>query len=365
MMLVVMIPSNAYAGTAIAAMDNVFMSQQYQYQDISFNFNDSNTQLPRKGAGPLYDDIFFTDESVYWTRKVDKDGTGYVTPGERPTGSFGFCVDLKKSKLLGAVRKGDLYADCTVRARNYDLDGDISRSVIIPYPIGGYYVKEYASADHDNNSSWGDVTVNSPQITKDAYYLVFSAYGERKGGAANKNLNFDVNSIYGKITDKVGPKVVSISDTATVNGKQYIRQDINKNDPSIYITMDEDCKFNAGSKVLLETNKFGIHEMSAELIYVGEVSSDDSTGHVTYKFRIKLTDPYDSLNGYHYYKVKLDILNTYDTMGNFISQSRQELNNIQCNKFIDMRQPNNTYMSDYKINEMKITDEYGLSSVSY
>jgi len=360
MMVTALIPlNNAYAGTAVAAMDNVYMNNHYQYQDLSYDFGSTNTPLPKKGTGPLYDDIFFTDPDVYWTRKIDKE-IGYIAPGDRPTGSFGFCIDLKESKLLGAVRKGDLYAECTVNSRNYDLDSDFGRAVIIPYNSGGAYLTEYASANHDLNNNWGDVKVTSPYIRNDAYYLIFSGYGERKGGAINKTLNFDVHSIYGKIYDITSPKALNISDTATdQNGNQYIRQDINKNDPSIYVTMDEDCTFESGSKVMLVTSS-GSKSMT-DLIYVGEVSNND--GKVTYKFRISLTG--EMLQMDHYSKVMLHVLKAKDTMGNTIQQSYTDLNKIECSKLIDLQTPYNTYMFNYNLNDMKITDDFGLSSVDY
>ncbi|MEL7646833.1 MAG: DUF5011 domain-containing protein [Sedimentibacter sp.] len=354
------IPFYAYAGTAVPAMDNVSMNKniQYHYQDISYNFDDSSTPLPKKGIGPLYDDIFFTNADVYWTRKIDKT-IGYVTPGERPTGSFGFCIDLKKSKLLGAVKKGDLYAECTVNARNYDLDGDFGKAVIIPYSNTGVYLTEYASAEHDLNNNWGDVKVTSPYIRSDAYYLVFSAYGERRGGAFNTNLNFDVHSIYGKIIDKTGPKVLSISDPATDNsGNQYIRQDINKNDPSIYVTMDEDCTFGVNNTVFLKNT--AEREYITDLIYVGEISNNE--GKVTYKFRINMTGGRSD----HYTNVRLCTLSANDTMGNPLQQAYTDLNRIECSKRMDYQAPLNTYDSKINnLNDMKITDVFGLSSVTY
>ncbi len=367
-MLIVMIPLDmAYAGTAVTAMQNVIMNQQQKYQDISYNFTNQNTPLPRKGSGPLYDDIFFNDPDVTWTRNTGKDENkneiGYVAPGERPTASFGFCVDLKKSKLLGAVRKGDLTSVCTVRAKNYGGDGDFGRAVIIPYDSGGNYLTEYASANYDYNDSWGDMSVSSPYIRKDAYYLVFSAYGERKGGVFNKYCDFYVNSIYGRINDSTGPKVVSISDTATVNGKQYIRQNINKNDPSIYVTMDEDCTFGTGNKVMLDTVKSGTgKQVITDMYYVGEVASDNNTGHVTYKFRISLSDTYGHLAGNHFYKVKITGLYAYDTMGNSLAQNFNELRQIECNKYIDTRAP---YLISNDINNTYVEDEFGLQKVTY
>lgn len=361
MMIVAMIPlNNAYAGTAVPAMDNVLMKSNYQYMDLLYDFSNENTPLPKKGTGPLYDDIFFTDPDAYWTRKIDNT-IGYVTPGERPTGSFGFCIDLKKSRLLGAVKKGDLYAECTVNARNYDYDGDFGKAVIIPYSSGGAYLTEYSSAEYDMNNKWGNISLTSPYIRSDAYYLIFSAYGERRGGVLNKALNFDVHSIYGKIIDKTPPKVVGISDTATDQyGNQFIRQDINKNDPSIYVTMDEDCTFDIGNKVILTRAADGFYpdkyEVSANLIYVGEEKFDYSTGNVTYKFRIDTSQIF----GYHYDKLRLSVLNAKDTLGNRITQSMENIS--QLGKVIDLGKP---YWSHSATNKIGFRDDYGLSNVGY
>lgn len=357
------IPENtAYAGTSVTSMQNVYMNQHYQYQELGYNFDNAGNPIPRKGTGPLYDDIYFDSDAV-WSRKTDG-GINYVTPGERDNAAFAFCIDLEKSKLLGAARKGELYVTASATFRNYSADGDNGKTFVIEYSGGGAYLREHNSAAYDNNGDWyGRGFTSDANIGKDASYLLFGAYGKREGGASNKNLNFDVSNIYGKITDQTGPKVVSISDTATVNGKQYVRQDINKNDPSIYITMDEDCAFSSGNTVSLETEGGTSGSKITELIYVGEAGRDNSTGRVTYKFRINIA--VGRVASGHYTKVRLwNLSGVKDTMGNSIGQTQAQYQAIDCNKLIDTQAPYVTYPVNGDLRTIKVEDKFGLSKVN-
>lgn len=350
-----------YAGTAVTNMENVSMNQHYQYQEISFNFDNAANPIPKKGKGPLYDDIYFDSEAV-WSRKTDN-GINFVTPGERDNAAFAFCIDLEKSKLLGAARKGDLAVSASATFRNYNGDGDTGKTFVIEYNGSGAYLREHNSAAYDNNGDWyGRGFTSDANIGRDAKYLLFGAYGKREGGIANKNLDFDVSSIYGKITDQTGPKVVAVSDTATVNGKQYIRQDINKNDPSIIITMDEDCVFSSDNYVMLET-KNGSNSKVTNLIYVGESGRDSSTGRVDYKFRINMAS--DKVGWGHYTKVRLWYLTGIkDTMGNSIAQTQPQYQQITCDKLIDTQAPYVTYPVNNDPRTIKVEDEFGLSWVN-
>lgn len=353
MMVLLMIPiNNAYASVGVTNMICPKMNDGYQYKDILYDFNNTNTPIPQKTKGPLYDDIYFTNVAT-WTRKSD--GTyNYISPGERGTGSFAFCLNLEESKMLGAAIKGQLSAESTVTFRNYDYDGDIGKAFITPYSSNGSWLNDNFSAALDSNNNWNSMTATA-NIRKDAKYVLFGGYGERFGGVVNKVLNFDVRSLYAKITDKTAPYVISIA-----SQNEYIRQNADKNEPLLYVTMSENCTFGTGNTVSLVRAIDGFYpesiERSANLIYVGENNIDYTNGNVTYQFRIVLSQ----VKGHHWDKVKLSNLNATDTFGNQISQSMTEV--AQINKIIDLRAP---YTSHPSTIATRFGDEYGLSNVSY
>ncbi|HHZ03035.1 MAG TPA: hypothetical protein GX396_08920 [Tissierellia bacterium] len=323
------------------------------YLYATYNY-DYYKQLP-DDKGPVYRNPANLSKPGEWIFDKVDDKT-VVRPGNVENASMGFAIDLKELKLLGAALKGQLAAVNSIYYDNYKGDSEFGQPFIVFYNEKGQVI----------STKWGDAKdvsdwINNTMVEvvpKNTSYIIFGAYGERKGGVGNKALNLMLNSIDGIIYDFTAPWVVEVTNDYPNHlneNNEIIKQNTQAEEPNIYITMSEDCDFPNNMKVTLydEDNK----TTTVGLEQVKNFYTLKSNGDVTYKFRIKVEELYNNNIRKHFTRLQINDFTVSDTVGN-----ENKVTGLTCKKRIDTKPPE--IENDGYPNVFKIRDNFGLGKIT-
>ncbi|MBP1924458.1 hypothetical protein J2Z76_000311 [Sedimentibacter acidaminivorans] len=354
MMVIAMIPMNqAYAAPKVKSMKRVSMSKvpSLHLMHAGFNFS-SYSQMP-DSKGPVYDNPTNEDFNTGTWKKDTIDGKGVAWPGQRDRATMGFCVSLEDHKLLGAALKGQLKAYANAYYDNYKGDKDYGAPFIAKYNRNGGFLGRSNGDNHDV-SNWinNNMTISVPTNTA---YLIFGVRGKRSGGFLNKDLDMNVNNIYGMIKDTTPPDIVRLE-----NGSPHMSAETEKLkqnraalEPNVYITMSEDISSFSNMVVTLTANDGSTYNVGLQ--YLDKDSFNYSNGDVKYKFRI-MTENISVQK--HFEKVTLYSISAKDTIGNTTTNTK----NISCNKRVDTKAP--VINIGNTPNIFNVDDYFGLSKVT-
>lgn len=354
LMILVMIPMNtAYAAPGVKSMKRVTMSLDANNRrfDKGFNFS-SYSQLPNS-TGPVYDNPTNEDFNTGTWHKDTIDGRGVTWPGEKDRATMGFCMGLEEHNLLGAALKGQLYAYANAYYDNYKGDNDYGAPFIAKYNRNGGFIGRSDGTNH-SVSNWinNNMTISVPTNTA---YLIFGVRGKRSGGLFNKDLDLNVNNIYGYVADYTAPEVKLLENASPHMSleTEKLKQNRAALEPNVYLTMSEDISSFSNVVVTLTASDGSTYNVSLQ--YLSKDSINYSNGDVKYKFRI-MTENISVQK--HFEKVTLYSIYAKDTIGNVTTNTK----NISCNKRVDTKNPIINVGSTP--NMFNVEDYFGLSKVT-
>lgn len=354
LMILVMLPINtAYAAPNVKSMKRVTMSLDAANRrfDKGFNFS-SYSQMPNS-TGPVYDNPTNEDFDTGTWHKDTIDGKGVTWPGQKDSATMGFCMGLEEHNLLGAALKGQLKAYANAYYDNYKGDDDYGVTFIARYNRNGGFLGRI-NGDRHSVSNWvnNNMTINVPT---DTAYLIFGVRGERSGGLFNKDLDLNVNNIYGYVADYTAPEVKLLE-----NGSPHMSAETEKLkqnraalEPNVYLTMSEDISSFSNMVVTLTASDGSTYNVGLQ--YLGKDSFNYGNGDVKYKFRI-MTENISVQK--HFEKVTLYSMLAKDTIGNATSNTKS----ISCNKRVDTKNPIINIGSTPNV--FNVEDYFGLSKVT-
>ena len=364
LMVMVMIPINfAYAAPSIKYMTYTTLSKYGSNHSFHAGYNFSSYGQMPDSTGPVYDNPINGDFNNGTWKKDSIDGKGVTRPGERDRAALGFAVNLERQNMLGASINGELTAYANVYYDNYKGDSDYGAPLIAQYRRDGSLIAtDYGSNEDVSNWINNNKTIAVPSGTA---YLIFGAKGKRSGGLFNKDLDFNVNNIYGMVTDNTAPSVVLIeNDNPNVSeNSEKLKQNPVAKEPNVYITMSEDISSFSNAVVRLTASDGSVYDVELESLSLnndnipndldGEINY--STGDVKYKFRIKIENIAVQK---HFVKVTLKTITATDTFGNVTTDSK----GVSCNKRIDTKPPI-INVGDTP-NKFNVEDYFGLSKIT-
>lgn len=354
LMVLAVIPMNTtYATPGVTSMKKTKMSisAANQWMDAGYNFS-SYSQMPNS-TGPVYDDPTNRGHHTGTWKKDKIDGKGVTWPGQRDTATMGFCVSLEDHKLLGAALKGQLKAYVNAYYDNYKGDDDYGVPFMEEYNRDG---KSLGKVDGSKKSVSNWVNNNfTMNVYTNTAYIIFGVRGERSGGVFNKDLDLNVNNIYGMIKDITKPEVIRLENDSPhmTAEKEKLKQNKSALEPNVYLTMSEDISSFSNMVVTLTASDGSTYNVGLESL--GKDSFNYSNGDVKYKFRI-MTENISVQK--HFEKVTLYSMLAKDTIGNSTTNTK----NISCNKRVDTKAPIINMGSTPNV--FNVSDYFGLSKVT-